>query len=268
MPAHTRGVHRSRSAAQRRSSESRLSPPSVQQVIRSPGQSLPEDVRAEAQARFGNDFLGVRVHTDPVAAASAAVQQAEAYTVGSHIAFAPGRFAPHTDAGRQLLVHELTHVVQQRGASTPSGALAVSKPSDPAEQQAAQSARGDQVDRYLATPATVHRAFGRPVQHSGLHGADAVIPLDKFIGYVEEVERANPKDTAAEIVSRMRVQYYGGEGSVDFAKFDQLIPDAQAYDSYTTFGFSPDVVQPSRSRQHLHGCSRTPARARRRERGR
>ena len=44
--------------------------------------------------------------------------RAEAYTVGSRIAFAPGRFRPNTAAGTRLMAHELTHVVQQ-GAAPP-----------------------------------------------------------------------------------------------------------------------------------------------------
>jgi hypothetical protein len=207
-------------------------PPSVQQVLRSAGQPLPEQARTEGQARLAHDFSQVRVHTDPAAAASAAAQQAEAYTVGSHIAFAAGRFQPQTKAGQELIIHELTHVIQQQQSPMPAGRLAVSSPDDAAERQAEQSAGGRQIDEYLATPAMVHRRFGIPVSHSGLHSNDAVIELDRFIGYVEEVERANPNDPPAEILSRLRVQYYGGENANDRMKFDQLIPDAKAYDSY------------------------------------
>jgi len=218
--------------------------PAVEQVLRSSGQPLPSQVRDEHESRAGADFSAVRVHTDPAAAASATAQQAEAYTVGSHIAFAPGRFAPHTEAGRGLLAHELTHVIQQSGAPPASGTLPVSKPADPAEQQAERAARGERVGPHHASPVMVHRAFGLAVRHSGLHGADAVIPLQRFIGYVEEVERANPNDRPADTLSRLRVQYYGGEGFTDFAKFDQLIPDAPAYDSYTNWMTGEPVYNP------------------------
>jgi len=40
---------------------------------------------------------------------------AEAFTLGSDIAFADGNYRPHTADGRQLIAHELTHVVQQGG---------------------------------------------------------------------------------------------------------------------------------------------------------
>ncbi|MBI3900066.1 MAG: DUF4157 domain-containing protein [Gammaproteobacteria bacterium] len=61
----------------------------------------------------GRDFSHVRVHTDVHAAESARVVNARAYTVGAHVVFGDGQFAPQTTAGRQLLAHELAHVAQQ-----------------------------------------------------------------------------------------------------------------------------------------------------------
>jgi hypothetical protein len=39
-----------------------------------------------------------------------------AYTVGDQVVFGAGEFLPGTAPGRRLLAHELTHVIQQRGA--------------------------------------------------------------------------------------------------------------------------------------------------------
>jgi outer membrane protein OmpA-like peptidoglycan-associated protein len=64
------------------------------------------------EQRFGADFSGVRVHDDARAAESARAVDAHAYTVGSDIVFAPGRYAPGTSGGDRLLAHELAHVVQ------------------------------------------------------------------------------------------------------------------------------------------------------------
>jgi hypothetical protein len=61
------------------------------------------------------DFSQVRVHADDAAARSAEEIGALAYTAGTHVVFGPGQFAPETSQGRQLLAHELTHVVQQGG---------------------------------------------------------------------------------------------------------------------------------------------------------
>jgi hypothetical protein len=54
---------------------------------------------------------GIRVHTGPLAAASADAVGAAAYAVGNHVAFASARYAPSTRGGRLLLAHELIHAV-------------------------------------------------------------------------------------------------------------------------------------------------------------
>jgi nucleoid-associated protein YgaU len=61
---------------------------------------------------FGFDFSKVRVHTDDRAHLAADGLQAHAFTVGSHVVFGSGEYAPHTRHGRALLAHELAHVVQ------------------------------------------------------------------------------------------------------------------------------------------------------------
>jgi hypothetical protein len=66
------------------------------------------------ETRFGTDFGSVRVHTNSLAAASAAAIGARAYTLGSEVVFGAGQYAPDTTAGLHTLAHELTHVVQQR----------------------------------------------------------------------------------------------------------------------------------------------------------
>jgi hypothetical protein len=60
-----------------------------------------------------------------------------AYTVGQHIAFDTGRYAPETFAGRMLLAHELAHVLQQTGGGQPPAeGLKIARPADPAEREA------------------------------------------------------------------------------------------------------------------------------------
>ncbi len=85
------------------------------------GRPLDAPLRDEMESRFGADFSEVRLHTGQHAAGSAQALSAKAYTVGRDIVFSEGRFAPHTGAGRHLLAHELSHVVQQsrRAASPP-----------------------------------------------------------------------------------------------------------------------------------------------------
>jgi hypothetical protein len=68
------------------------------------------------------DFGGVRVHADARAAQSARQLGAHAFTLGRHIVFGEGEYTPHSPAGRELLAHELSHVMQQ--TATPAGGAA------------------------------------------------------------------------------------------------------------------------------------------------
>ncbi len=83
------------------------------------GRRLDAGTRAYFEPRFGASFDDVRVHTDANADRAASAVSARAFTLGNSIAFSAGEFAPHTNDGRRLLAHELTHVLQQRSAREP-----------------------------------------------------------------------------------------------------------------------------------------------------
>lgn len=85
--------------------------------LRGGGRSLPPAVRSFFEPRFGQDFGDVRVHTGRQADEAARSINAEAFTAGQDIAFAEGNYRPNTSEGKELLAHELTHFVQQRGGS-------------------------------------------------------------------------------------------------------------------------------------------------------
>lgn len=90
-------------------------PPIVHEVLRSPGQPLDPAIRAFMEPRFGRDFSHVRVHSGPTAEKSARDVNAHAYAFDTHIVFGPNKYSPTTLAGKHLLAHELSHVVQQTG---------------------------------------------------------------------------------------------------------------------------------------------------------
>lgn len=92
-------------------------PASVDRVLAEPGRPLQAALRRDMEQRFGHDFSRVRVHSGPAAEQSAREVNATAYTVGPNIVFGAGRYRPATPAGRRLLAHELTHVVQQSGTA-------------------------------------------------------------------------------------------------------------------------------------------------------
>lgn len=92
-------------------------PHSVERAVSGTGRSLPPLVQKDMETRFGHDFSQVRIHTSEAAAHSARDIQASAYTLGNHIVFNSGKFTPSNTEGKRLLAHELTHVIQQSGAS-------------------------------------------------------------------------------------------------------------------------------------------------------
>jgi hypothetical protein len=90
-----------------------VAPASVDRVLSSPGTPMEPTLQQDMEQRFGFDFSPVRIHTDTAAERSAQDINANAYTVGHNIVFGAGQFSPGTHEGRQLIAHELTHVLQQ-----------------------------------------------------------------------------------------------------------------------------------------------------------
>ncbi len=135
------------------------------------GQPLPGPLRGQMERSLGSDFSTVRVHEGPQAAAVGAV----AFTRGEQLHFEPGRYDPASTAGREVIGHELAHVVQQRAgrAAVPQGkgGLVNADPSLEAEADAAgaRAARGE--------PARVGGAgssatgVGQPIQRMLKFGA-------------------------------------------------------------------------------------------------
>jgi len=77
------------------------------------GHGLDSSSRSFMEQRIGYDFNNVRVHTDSYAAQTSRALNAEAFTIGRDVFFNTGRYNPSTTEGKQLLSHELTHVIQQ-----------------------------------------------------------------------------------------------------------------------------------------------------------
>jgi uncharacterized protein DUF4157 len=121
-------------------------PPIVHDVLRSLGQPLDPEVCAFMEPRFGYDFSSVRVHSGVTAEQSARELEASAYTVGPDIVFARGQYAPHSVKGRQLIAHELTHVIQQSNVVSPtvSRPLSMDASAEPTAAQVSDTGMSDQ----------------------------------------------------------------------------------------------------------------------------
>ena len=71
---------------------------------------LPKPLRAEMEKALGADFSNIKVMESQLPT----LNGSRAFAYGNEIHFAPGQFDPHSNEGRQMIAHELTHVVQQR----------------------------------------------------------------------------------------------------------------------------------------------------------
>ncbi len=101
------------------------------------GRSLDSTVQKQMSAATGQDFSGVRVHTSPEADDLNRQLGAKAFTTGRDVFFREGAYDPHSSSGKELIAHELTHVVQQgSGAVSSSSGMTVNAPGDAFEQEA------------------------------------------------------------------------------------------------------------------------------------
>jgi hypothetical protein len=129
--------------AQARSEADAETTPDVERAIqqaRGGGQALDSGTRAGMESSFGADFSGVRVHADAGADALNRSLNARAFTTGQDVFFRQGAYSPGSSGGRELLAHELTHVVQQNGDQVRTK-LTVGQPGDRYEQEADRVAR-------------------------------------------------------------------------------------------------------------------------------
>jgi len=102
------------------------------------GSPLPESVQQVASKKLGRKFNDVRIHTDDAADKLSRSVSARAFTIGKDIFFKGGVFSPTSSAGRETLIHELTHVIQQSGSKvSSSGKLKLGAPDTAMEKEAA-----------------------------------------------------------------------------------------------------------------------------------
>ena len=110
---------------------------------RGQGQSLDTTLQMQMSQAMGHDFSGVRVHTSPEANDLNQQLSAKAFTTGQDIFFRQGEYNPGSSGGRELIAHELTHVVQQSSGAVGGGGgqMTVNPPDDVYEQEADAVAR-------------------------------------------------------------------------------------------------------------------------------
>jgi hypothetical protein len=140
------------------------------------GQPLDNVVQAQMSEAMGFDFSGVRVHTDPEAHTLNRLLSARAFTTGHDIFFRRGEYNPGFGNGRELIAHELSHVVQQStGRVNTSGSGMTVRPCGDAFEQEAE-ALGKWADRCTTRSvrqmAVADNAKANPVDVSALQSSN------------------------------------------------------------------------------------------------
>lgn len=79
------------------------------------GNPISAAVRGPLEQAFGTDFSAVRIHADDRSDDLGRSLHARAFATGRDIFFRHGEYKPNSLSGRQVLAHELTHVMQQAG---------------------------------------------------------------------------------------------------------------------------------------------------------
>jgi hypothetical protein len=134
-----------------------VAPTIVHEALHSRGQQLDTSTREFMESRFDHDFSRVRVHTDSTAIEATQSVNALAFTVGQDIAFGRDKYSPQSPSGRELLAHELVHVMQQNSSPSLLGIpLALSEPGDELEREA------DRVAKDVLPPSSGVRQLAEP----------------------------------------------------------------------------------------------------------
>ncbi len=111
------------------------------------GRKIPGKIAQFFSDRMGYDISNVTIHTDQQAAETAEAINARAYTYQDHVVFARDAYQPDSHAGRHLLGHELTHVIQQ-GAAPQVHETAVSPQISTAQNPSVSSVQRDEDDSF------------------------------------------------------------------------------------------------------------------------
>ena len=123
------------------------------------GDPLPNETRDFMESRFGNDFGNVKIHTGSQAIQLNQELRAQAFTHGENIYFNSGKYEPHSDPGKKLLAHELTHTIQQTGSKIKTKPLALTEKPNKLQRQTS-SDLAEQVTLDNNPGFKVHRFFG------------------------------------------------------------------------------------------------------------
>src|SRR5688572_1781874 len=169
-----------------------------------PARELPH--RVDMERAFGRDLDHVKAYTGPEASLAASALGAHAYTVADRIAFAD------LDPDRELVAHEVTHVLQHEAGSPLRTKSIVSAPSDAAEAEA------DRVAEIVSRGGSVAGQLGpAPSAPSIARKADAAKPA------------AKPSLTFEQAYQKVGWAYIAAKRHKDYAKAADMLTEVDAW---------------------------------------
>lgn len=186
--------------------------PEVEQAIerkRGHGQPLNPEVRSQMEAAFGADFSAVRVHTDADADKLNRALNARAFTTANDIFFKNETYSAKSPSGRELLAHELTHVLQQTGHGV-QRKLPMSRSGDKYEQDADKLGR---VVSRLKLPAIKLNGDLERLYREPMKGARGLI------------QAARETETLKKPEAPSSLRFYVGEDDLDRLLAQALSPE-------------------------------------------
>lgn len=180
------------------------------------GRPLDDQTRAFMEPRFGHDLSQVRIHSDDAADRASQALEARAFTVGRDVAFARGEYQPSSSAGRRLLAHELTHVIQ--------GGAEVRRQPAPARSVTRGMSTWERVVRIMCRQPTMAAAFAR-IADDGVRIVLFNKAFDKWRyddGHVEENEITGLRGNTDRQASTIRLQASLGAEQMAVTLFHEL----------------------------------------------
>jgi hypothetical protein len=132
------------------------------QQARGGGQALEGSLKEQMSVCLGYDFSEVRIHTGSHAGRLNRRLGARAFTIGSDIFFTQGAYDPTSFSGRELIAHELVHVMQQHSGRVigEGSGMTVRPADDPLEQEADTLSR--RAAAYMGCPQTAKYGIKPP----------------------------------------------------------------------------------------------------------
>lgn len=210
--------------------------------------NLPQDLQANMENSFGQDFSGVGIHRN---SQQAQRLNALAYTQGESIHFAPGEFNPHSERGRNLIGHEFAHVVQQRsGVVQPTAVLGKGLAlndnqglENEANNLGKKAVQGEAVGKYQSPSLGMRNSIRLPAQMKG-----KVLQLAKktshYGDFTDESYTAIKDGSGKEIGVEMYLKFKPGK-NVD-AKMIGLTQSVRSVEKGTPFAIGGDPTIKSR----------------------